>query len=180
MMTARSRQRQRWRQFGAVTRMLLPLVLALAVTVLFSMVWTSAGEQADFANLERDGVKYIQALGPLEIALTNAESAVVSGRVAQPEQLTRSVDAAARADRELRDRLGTQDRWDGLRSKIGALPAGGDAATTIDAYGTVHDLLLALMDKARNDSKLIRDPAADLYYLEDGAAQELPEGIAAA
>jgi len=44
----------------------------------------------------------------------------------------------------------------------------------------LNDLLLALVDKIRNSSKLIRDPAVDTYYLEDGAAQELPEGIVAA
>lgn len=179
-MTSGARQRQRGRPFGAAARVLLPVVLVLSVTVLFSMVWQSTGEESDFAALERDGVKYIQALGPLELALTTAESAAVSGGAAQPEQVSRAVEAVAAADLQLRDRLGTQDRWDGLRTKIQALPAEGDAATVIAAYATVHDLLLALMDKVRNNSKLIRDPAADLYYLEDGATQELPEGIAAA
>src|SRR4051812_8016211 len=125
MMTAGTRQRRRRRPFGAVARMLLPLVLALSVAVLFSLVWQSAGEQSDFAALERDGVKYIQALGPLEIALTNAESAAVNGAAAPREQLARAVDAVALADNDLRDRLGTQDRWAGLRTKIESLPAGG-------------------------------------------------------
>lgn len=179
-MTSGSRQRQRGRPFGAAGRALLPIVLALSVTTLFAVVWQSAGEESDFAQLERDGVKYIQTLGPLSIALTDAESAAVGGTAGKPEELARAVDTVARADNELRDRLGTQDRWAGLRTKIEALPTSGAAATVIAEYGTVHDLLLALMDKVRNNSKLIRDPAADLYYLEDGAAQELPEGIAAA
>ncbi|MFI1993013.1 hypothetical protein [Actinoplanes sp. NPDC020271] len=163
-----------------MTRVLLPVVLAMSVTMLFAMVWQSAGDESDFASLERDGVTYIQALGPLEIALTDAEAATVSGGAATAGEVSRAVDAVARVDGQLRDRLGTQDRWAGLRAKIEALPASGDAASVITAYGTVHDLLLALMDKVRNNSELIRDPAADLYYLEDGAAQELPEGIAAA
>ena len=178
-MTAGARQRQRGRPFGAVARMLLPLVLALSVLVLFGMVWQSVGEQSDFAKLERDGVRYIQALGPLEIALTDAESAAVNGGT-PPEPLTRAVDAVALVDSQLSDRLGTQDRWAGLRTKIESLPAGGNDATVIAAYGGATDLLLALIDRVRNNSKLIRDPQADIYYLEDGAAQELPEGIVAA
>lgn len=180
MMTAVTRQRRRGRPFGAVARSLLPLVLIVSVTVLFSIVWSSVGEQSDFATQERDGVRYIQALGPLEIALTNAEAAAVNGGSVAPEPMTRAVDAVAAVDNELRDQLGTQDRWAGLHTKIESLPTGGTDAAVIAAYGGVDDLLLALTDKVRNTSKLIRDPSADTYYLEDGAAQELPEGIVAA
>jgi hypothetical protein len=179
-MTAGARQRQRGRPFGTVARMLLPFVLAMSVAVLFAMVWQSAGERSAFATLERDGVKYIQALEPLEIALTNAESAAVNGRSTPPEPLAHAIDAVAQVDNELRGQLGTQDRWAGLRTKIESLPTGGTDAAVIAAYGGADDLLLALMDRVRNTSKLIRDPAADIYYLEDGAAQELPEGIVAA
>jgi hypothetical protein len=179
-MTAGARQRQRGWSFGTVVRMLLPLVLAMSVTVLFSLVWQSAGEQSAFATLERDGVRYIQALGPLEIALTNAESAGVNGGSVPRDPVLRAVTAAALVDSELRGKLGTQDRWTGLRTKIESLPARGDATAIIAAYGGANDLLLALTDKIRNSSKLIRDPDADIYYLEDGAAQELPEGIVAA
>jgi hypothetical protein len=180
MMTVRAHQHQRGRPIGALTRLLLPILLAMSVTALFAMVWQSVEEQSDFAELERDGVRYIQALGPLEIALTNAGAAAVGNGAASSDDLARAVDAVAVADRELGERLGTQDRWAGLRAKIEALPADGADAATISAYGTVSDLLLALMDKVRNSSKLVRDPAADLYYLGDGAAQELPESIVAA
>lgn len=180
MMTVRARQHQRGRPIGAVTRQVLPILLAVSVTALFAMVWESTDEQAEFAALERDGVRYIQALGPLEIALTNAGSATVSGTPAAPEALDRAVDAVSAVDRELGDRLGARDRWAGLRAKIEALPDDGDTAKAIAAYDTASDLLLALMDKVRNTSKLVRDPDADLYYLGDGAAQELPESIVAA
>ncbi|WP_285681588.1 hypothetical protein [Actinoplanes sp. NBRC 103695] len=150
------------------------------MTLLFSMVWQSVGDQIDFANLERDGVRYIQQLGPLEIALTNTQSAVVSGRPLPRQELIRAVDNVAAVDRELGGRLHTEDRWTGLRTKIESLPGSGAGATVMDAYAGAHDLLLALMDKVRNNSKLIRDPDADSYYLGDGATQELPEGIIAA
>jgi hypothetical protein len=180
MMTVRARQHQRGRPIGALTRQVLPFLLAASVMALFAMVWQSVDERSDFAALERDGVRYIQALGPLEIALTNAGSAAVNGAPAAPGALDRAVDGVSAVDRELGDRLGAQDRWAGLRAKIETLPADGDDAKAIAAYGTASDLLLALMDKVRNSSKLVRDPDADLYYLGDGAAQELPESIVAA
>jgi hypothetical protein len=179
MMTVRTHQHQRGRPIGAATRLLLPIVLAMSVTALFAMVWQSVAEQSDFATLERDGVRYIQALGPLEIALTNAGSAAVGNGTAPAGELSRAVDAVALVDRELGERLSTQDRWAGLRAKIESLPPDG-GTETIGAYDTVNNLLLALMDKVRNSSKLVRDPTADLYYLGDGAAQELPESIVAA
>jgi hypothetical protein len=154
--------------------------MIVSVAVLFAMVWQSLGDQSSFAGLERDGVRYIQALVPLETALTNAESSAVNGGSAPRDPLARAVAAVADVDKDLNGRLRTQDRWAGLRSKIETLPAEGAPAAIIAAYGSVNDLLLALMDKIRDTSKLIRDPAADSYYLEDGAAQELPEGIVAA
>lgn len=163
-----------------MVRMLLLLVLVSSVTVLFAMVWQSLEDQSTVASLERDGVKYIQALGPLQIALTNAESAAVNGGPVPREQLAGAVDAVVVVDDELRGQLGTQDRWAGLRTKIETLPTAGSDPEIIAAYGGANDLLLALVDKVRNTSKLIRDPEADIYYLEDGAAQELPEGIVAA
>jgi hypothetical protein len=181
MMTAGARQRLRTRRpFGSGTRMLFPIALVVSATVLFSLVWQSIGEQSTFAALERDGVRYIQALEPLEIAVTNAESAAVRGGSAPREPLALAVGAVAQADKELGERLRTEDRWTELRTKIESLPAEGAAASIITAYGGVSDLLLALMDKVRNTSRLIRDPAVETYYLEDGAAQELPEGIVAA
>jgi hypothetical protein len=179
-MNIEARQRRRGWLFGTTTRKLYSLVLIVPVTLLFAIVWQSVGEQVAFAALERDGVKYIQALVPLEIALTNAESAAVNGSSVPPEQLAGAVDAVSVVDHELSGRLRTQDRWAGLRTKIKALPSGGSGATIIAAYGGTNDLLLALIDKVRNNSKLIRDPDADSYYLGDGAAQELPEGIIAA
>src|SRR3954452_20478785 len=179
-MTERARQRRRGWPFGTDARMLFPLALLMSVSVLFALVWQSVGDQSGYANSERDGIRYIQALGPLEIALTNAESAAVNGGTAAREPLTRAIEAVAQVDKELSGSLRTQDRWTELRTKIESLPASGASTAIISAYGGANDLLLALMDKVRNTSKLIRDPEANSYYLEDGAAQELPEGIVAA
>jgi len=180
MTTAKAHQRPRGWLYGTTARTLLPSTLIVSVAVLFALVWQTVGDQAAFANRERDGVRYIQALVPLETALTNAESVAVNGGSAPRDPLNRAIEAVTAVDQELNGRLRTQDRWTGLRAKIQALPAEGTSAAIIAAYGGANDLLLALMDKIRDTSKLIRDPAADTYYLEDGAAQELPEGIVAA
>ena len=179
MVTGARQRRRRW-PFGTTARKLYALVLVVPVTVLFAMVWQSVGEQRDFAELERDGVRYIQALVPLEIALTNAQSAAVGGNPTSGDPLDRAVGAVTAVDTELGARLRTQDRWAGLRTKIESLPTSGSGEAIIAAYGGANDLLLALIDKVRNNSKLIRDPDADSYYLGDGSAQELPEGIIAA
>src|SRR3954453_16364268 len=142
MMTAGARQRLRGRRpFGVGPRMLFPVALTVSATVLFAMVWQSAGDQSAFATLERDGVRYIQALEPLEIALTNAESVAVKGGSAPPEPRARAVGAGAAVDKELGGQLRTQDRWSELRTKIESLPANGTATSVIAAYGGVNDLL---------------------------------------
>lgn len=155
-------------------------MLTMSVTVLFAMVWRSVGEDSSFAAAERDGVRYIRALVPLEIALADAGSTVVGGEPVAAGTLAGPMEAVAAVDRELGAALGSQDRWNGLRAEIQKLPTTGTDEKTMAAYGTANDLLLALIEKVRNSSQLIRDPEADVYYLQDGAAQELPESIIAA
>jgi hypothetical protein len=161
----------------------LSLVVVLPAAVLFLLDWQSLGDRASFATDEHHGIQYLQALGPVEIALTNAETAAISGQTVPKSALTQAVDAAGQVDKRLGDDLRTHDRWTELSAKIEALPTTADPAhlnDTYSAYGQTTDLLLALYDKVRDESKLIRDPNADTYYLEDGAAQELPEGVVAA
>lgn len=165
---------------------LLSAILALAVlvpaAVLFSQVWSDAGDKVAYAQKERHGIAYLQALGPVETALTDAQSSAVAGVSANTSRLRQAVDAATTADQLYGGELRTHQRWSELRSRIGAV-SGQHAATPAAAYASysqVTALLLALYDKVRNESGLIRDPDADVYYLEDGAAQELPEGVVAA
>ena len=78
-MTAGARQRRRGWAFGTDPQVLFPLVLLVAVSVLFALVWQAVGAQSDYANSERDGVRYIQALGPLEIAGIASGLATITG-----------------------------------------------------------------------------------------------------
>jgi hypothetical protein len=165
---------------------LLSAILALAVlvpaAVLFAQVWSDAGDKVTYAQKERHGIAYLQALGPVATALTDAQSSAVAGVSVNTSRLRQAVDAATTADQRYGGELRTHQRWTELSSRIGAL-SGQHAATpaaTYSGYSQVTALLLALYDKVRNESGLIRDPDADVYYLEDGAAQELPEGVVAA
>jgi hypothetical protein len=90
--------------------------------------------------------------------------------------------AATAADARLGGELITHDRWSGVRAKIEALPNRNakDPESTYSAYGEAASLLVALYAKVRENSELIRDPDADAYFLEDGAAEELPQSVVAA
>jgi hypothetical protein len=91
------------------------------------------------------------------------------------------MDTMTKVDGQLGDGLRSHDRWVELKTKISGLPTGsGTPSDMFDTYNEVTGLVLALFDKVRAESKLIRDPDADAYYLEDGSAQELPESVVAA
>jgi hypothetical protein len=168
--------------WGPLLSALLALAVLVPATVLFTQVWGDAGGKVAYAQKERRGIAYLMALGPVETALTDAQSSAVSGVAVNTSRLRQAVDAAAHADQRYGGDLRTHERWSELSTRIGALSGrqAGTPAATYSAYSQVTALLLALYDKVRNESGLIRDPDADVYYLEDGAAQELPEGVVAA
>jgi hypothetical protein len=98
------------------------------------------------------------------------------------ENLNRVIGTAASTNARLGKALRTEERWAEVRAKIEALPdlRSASADDVFKAYAETTDLLLALIEKVRTTSNLVRDPDPDTFYLQDGAAQELPEGIAAA
>jgi hypothetical protein len=165
-----------------VLRGLLAVALVVPVGLLFGKTWGSVGDRITVADQERQGIEYLQTLGPLTIALTDAQSATIAGRTFQRETLTSAVAATAAVDARLGGDLRTHDRWSSLREKIESLLGGDtpDPTTTFDRYGEAADLLLALYDEVRDRSHLVREQEADAYYLQDGAAEELPEAIVAA
>jgi hypothetical protein len=167
---------------GRLLRIGLSVAVLLPMTVLFGLVWQSADKATDFADLEHQGLQYLSALLPVEIALIDAQAAAVGGQPVPRENLNRVVDTAAAANSRLGRALRTEERWAEVRAKIQALPdlrsANGD--DVYKAYTETTDLLLALIEKVRTASNLVRDPDPDTFYLQDGAAQELPEAIAAA
>ncbi|MBN1174707.1 MAG: hypothetical protein JXA67_21280, partial [Micromonosporaceae bacterium] len=151
----------------------------IPIVTLFGLVWQSNRGDHEFATAERQGTAYIDALLSVELSLAESQVATVSGKTVSREKLTRAVERAAEADERYGEGLRTRERWAELRAKIEALSGriGTDTDASLSAYKETTDLLLALVEKVRNGSRLIRDPSADTYYLQDAAAQELPEAI---
>lgn len=167
---------------GSLLLPLLAVTLLVPVAVLFVQTRQAQGEEESFAQKERHGIQYLQALYQVTTALMDAESAAVAMRSVPGDALNRAVIAAAAVDARLGGELSTRDRWSGVRAKIEALPSRNakDPESTYSAYGEATGLLVALYAKVRENSELIRDPDADAYFLEDGAAEELPQSVVAA
>jgi hypothetical protein len=167
---------------GRALGIALSIAILLPTLVLFGLVYSSTSEQKDFADLEHQGIEYLSALLPVEIALIDAQAAAVAGQQVPRENLNRAVESATTTNAKLGTSLRTDERWAEVRAKIEALPdlRSTGAQDVYNAYTEVTDLLLALIEKVRTSSNLVRDPDADTFYLQDAAAQELPEAIAAA
>jgi len=166
----------------SLLRPLLVFALLIPVGVLFGQAWQGQSDRLSFAAKERHGIEYLTTLGQVTTALTDAQSAAVAGRAVDRAAVARAVDATTSVDNRLGEDLRTSERWSGLRVKIEALSSvpPGDKTRVYEAYGEATDLLLALYGKVRENSQLIRDPDADTYFLQDGAAEELPESVVAA
>jgi preprotein translocase subunit SecG len=167
---------------GSLLLPLLAVTLLVPVAILFVQTRQSQGEEESFAQKERHGIQYLQALYQVTTALMDAQSAAVAGRSVPADALSRAVIATTAVDDRLGSGLSTRDRWSGVRAKIEALPSRNlkDPETIYSAYGEAASLLVALYAKVRENSELIRDPDADAYFLEDGAAEELPQSVVAA
>lgn len=167
---------------GRTLRIVLSVAILLPTLVLFGLVYSSTSDQKDFADLEHQGIEYLSSLLPVEIALIDAQAAAVAGQQVPRENLNRAVETATTTNAKLGASLRTDERWAEVRAKIEALPdlRSTGAQDVYNAYTEVTDLLLALIEKVRTSSNLVRDPDADTFYLQDSAAQELPEAIAAA
>ncbi|MEV4660424.1 hypothetical protein AB0J85_00595 [Micromonospora echinofusca] len=172
--------RRRPTAVGRVLPLLLLVALLAPMTLLFVQTWRLTADDRDLASRERLGVEYLRALGPVTHALVDAQSAAVAARPADSAALTRAVEAAASVDTRIGAELRTQERWAGLRAKIEALGARGpaDPEAAFAAYGEATDLLLALHDKVRETSGLVRDPRSDSFFLQH-ASRDLPETVVA-
>ncbi|MEH0846390.1 hypothetical protein V6U81_28860 [Micromonospora sp. CPCC 205711] len=167
---------------GRVLPLLLVAALLAPVAFLFVQTHRLTGEDRDLAARERLGVEYLRALGPVTEALVDAQSAAVAGRPGSREGLDRAVQAAAAVDARIGGELRSHERWAGLRAKLEALPdrALTEPEAAFAGYGEVTDLLLALHRKVRESSGLIRDPASDSFFLQDGIGGDLPTAMVAA
>ncbi len=167
---------------GAVLRSLFAILVLVPVGALFLQSWESTRDDLSITSAERSGVTYLRGLNQLTMALTEAQSAAVAGQSPSADALDRAVSEVANADERHGEELRTRERWSGLRARIEALPGQphADRRATYNAYVEVTDLLHDLYGKIRESSGLIRDPGTDSYFLQDGAAEKLPEVVVAA
>lgn len=161
---------------------LLALAMLLPVGTLFLQHWQELGRQKSFASTEQDGLEYVVSLSLVTLALTDAQSAAVSGRPVPHDQLTAAIAATTAVDDRIGEQLRVSERWSQLRGHIEQLSGTehADARAGYSAYREATDLLLDLHTKLRETSGLIQDPDTDVYYLQDAATEELPEALVAA
>jgi hypothetical protein len=182
-MTVQAHPRRGWTTSRApLLGGLLVLVLLIPVGLLFGAHWRDLGDRASATTHERQGIEYLTALSQLTVALADVQSAAVGGQVISRDALTRAVEATAGVDRRLGGTLRVSERWSQLRDTVEQLSATeyDDPYAAYTAYSEATGLLLDLHDKLRETSGLIRAVDPDTYYLQDGAGEELPEGIVAA
>ncbi|MFY1633805.1 hypothetical protein ACN27F_11090 [Solwaraspora sp. WMMB335] len=162
-------------------RSVIAALVILPVCVLFVQLWRGTSTDIAFAEREREGVAYLDALNELTVAVVDAQSAAVAGQPVNDEALARALDSVAQVDERHGASLRAQERWNTLRAAVEALPDRQfpDRTAAYVAYGEVTELLLAQYARVRESSNLIRDPEGDAYHLQDGAAEELPEAIVA-
>jgi methyl-accepting chemotaxis protein len=135
------------------------------------LCWSLVAEKQisiDFAEKERLGNRYILALPDLHAAIADARVATRDGARADVGPITRALEAAAAAEREVGAMLGTGALFQKLRETATAAVSGPDAA---DQAAVV---LRALLAKVGDESNLILDPDLDSFYVMDIALVKLP------
>ncbi len=166
-----------------IARSLILVATLIPVTVFFVQLYGASGDEKSLTERERHGIEYLTSLWQLTLSLTDAQSAVVSGRPpADADAVPGSLAAVGLVDERLGGELRTRERWAELRSKIEALPTnpGRDGSAAYTAYTEATESLLALYGQIRENAELIQDPDADAYFLQDTVAEQLPRMLVAA
>jgi hypothetical protein len=166
-----------------IARSLILVATLIPVTVFFVQFYRTSGDEKSLTERERHGVEYLTSLWQLTLSLTEAQSAVVSGRPpANADAVPVSLAAVGLIDERLGAELRTRERWAELRTKIESLPTGPgrDASAAYTGYTEATEMLLALYGQIKENAELIQDPDADAYFLQDTVAEQLPRMLVAA
>lgn len=159
----------------------LTVLVLLPAAGLFLRVLQENSKQSDNVQKEQDGVEYLTALSPLISALAESQSAALQGVVAEPASVTAAVARVQGADERFGDELGTRTRWADLKAKIAKLPTLDvkSASKTFTGHVEVADLTIQLFEVVRENSTLKRDPDADISFLQDVVADQMPVAVTA-
>jgi hypothetical protein len=162
-------------------RWVVPVLLA-AVLVPYAITgltfWSRTGDDATFAQRERDGIVAIRPLTQLMAATADAQTAVVAGSTPDVAILQARIKAVDAADQRVGGALASSTRWADVRSRLGALIASSPTGTAgYVAFSQLVDLQAALVSAVADSSNLILDPHLDSYYLMDTTVVRIPDLI---
>lgn len=166
-------------------RRVLTVVLAVAMLIPLGVIFIGhqrhQAEHRSMATQERHGIEYLLALSQLTIVLTDAQSAAVSGQPVRWEVLDQAMARVTGVNERYGEELRLGERWPQLRNVIerAAGTDHGDGRATYAAYAEATSLLLALHERLRDTTGLVRDPDQDAYHLQHAAGGALPETIVA-
>lgn len=165
-----------------VLRALLAVAVLLPVSALFGEVWSIKSTAASTVAGERQGIEYLSAIAPVMTTLTAAESVAVNGDTVDFAPIDRAMLGLQAMDTSNTVSPGAHSRFAGLSLKVQQLHTlrVTQASDAYSAYSEVTGLVLALAEEVRLESGLIRDQEADAYFLEDGAASQLPTAVVSA
>jgi hypothetical protein len=166
-------------------RIVLAVVLLCGIGGLFGALTgqlrTAIESDAAVVANERLGVQYLRPVTRLIIELSKAQSAAVRGSAVDSVALEAAVSGVSAADDVDGIALRTQQLWTQLRAEIAkVMTERPTAATAIDRYGDLIELVAELARRAGDTSQLILDPKVDSYYLMDAVLLQLPTAVTAA
>jgi methyl-accepting chemotaxis protein len=135
-------------------------LLLVPIVLLGYLFVAQSSKDIAFADKEREGVVYLNAVWPLMVAIAG-ERDLAAG----------AADAVAAASRRFDDAFGAAE------AAKPVLAAGGSAPkSAADRLERVSDLR-ALMSKVGDGSNLTLDPDLDSYYVMDAVVVKLPETL---
>jgi hypothetical protein len=162
-------------RFHSSLAMILAVLALVPTGVLFARTWRDNADDRQQIALERTGLTYLSRLAALINGLAEAQSSALQDVREPPDSLTAAVREMSAVDSSSGADLGTTPRWAGIREKVDKLPeVSGGKVAVYQAHAEIADLVLALYGEVRRNSRLLRDPAADVSNLQQALAADLP------
>ena len=168
------------------------LVVAMAVpTALIGWFYISTEtEQVSQARLERDGGRYVDALGQFgseivahharAFTFLNGDTARKNEVLAEQAEVDKRVAAVDQVDMDLGKRLGSSESWEALKSEWGALKS-KTLTQSADEDDAAHAALMShirqLRDLVSVHSRLASDPDAHTRTLIHVASEYAPQTL---
>ncbi|HEX6681516.1 MAG TPA: hypothetical protein VF062_01890, partial [Candidatus Limnocylindrales bacterium] len=166
---------------GPALAMLLALaVLLMPVGYLFVAVWSANTASAGVVETERAAVAFGRPLNNLMAMLVDARTTAVQKITIEDSGITAAVKQINLIDRDIAERLGTDQRWAELDTEItNTLNNAASGSDALAAYATPIRLTQAMLDWIAESALARPDPGGSAHLL-DVALHQLPQSIAAA